>query len=402
MKIGYVLKIFPKISEKFVINEIMELIKMGHEIYIFSIYHPEEKIIYPEKMMHNEILQNNLLKNIYYPPYISRSISELTGYVSLLSGHSNNIIYNELCRNAARYFAKIIKDSNLKIDILHAHFATEPAFVAMTLSNMLGIPFTIMAHAYDIYMDPDIGALKERFDNASAVMTASYYNMEYINSLGIDKNKIHVIRACPNLYELDNIKRRDNINGRNLLSISRLVEKKGIKYGILAIKNLIKEYPEITYRVIGSGPLEKELRSLIKSLGLENNVKIIGNLDNEKLNEELSRTTIFILPCTIAKNGDIDGIPVSLMEAMYLQIPTISTKISGIQELIENGKSGLLVDINNDKQLSDSVKILLENRELMIKIGNCARKKVEKDFNLHNEAQKLIDIWNLNIKDGHG
>ncbi len=436
MKIGYILKIFPKISEKFVTNEILELIKMGHEIYIFSIFHPNEKIINREKVVHSEISEYNLLRSTFYPPHIQRSVLELSGYSKLFLTQNIYVqkLHDNLCIDVANYFAKVIEDNDIKLDVIHAHFATEPTYVAYKMSKILNIPFTFMAHAFDIFINPDIKSLKEKIENASAIMTPSYYNKEYLSNLisGIDKNKIFVVRACPNIDELkllgdryryryrdrdrnrdkdknnENDKNENNENDKNennefnILSISRLVEKKGIKYGILAIKELIREYPEINYNIIGSGPLERNLKKLIRTLEIENNVKIIQNLDNNALMTEFNKATIFILPCIKAKNGDMDGIPVSLMESMYLQIPTISTKISGIPELIENNIDGLLVEDKNVGQLVESLKILYINKDLRIKIGNNGKDKVENNFNIHKEAKKLIEIWKNNkngIKD---
>ena len=397
MKIGYMLKIFPKISETFVVNEIIELIKMGHDVYIFSMYHPNEKIIHREKIVYDDVLKYNLLDNTYYSPRIHRSVLELTGYVSLLlNHHPDNILYNKLYTDMARHFAKIIKEKDIHLDIIHAHFATEQTFVAMKLSKMLDVPFTLMAHANDIFLNPNVKSLREKFENASAIMTPSHYNREYLYSLtGIDNDKIHIIRACPNIDKFKDFKMTEGKlrNEPTILSISRLVEKKGIKYGILAIKDLVKEYPGIVYKIVGSGMLERELKMLITSLNLENNVKIIGNLDNDILIKDLSNATIFILPCIKAKNGDMDGIPVSLMEAMYFQVPTISTRVSGIPELIENNEDGLLVDAHNVKQLSDAIRTLLTNRDLRIELGNNGRIKVENNFNIHKEVNRLVEIW---------
>jgi len=396
MKIGYVLKTFPKISEKFIVNEIIELIKMGHDVYIFSIYNPSERIVNRQKIAHEEFLEYGLSKKTYYSPYSQRIILELTECVSTLLNKENNMIYNRLCIDVANYFAETIKDRRIELDILHAHFATESTYVAMILSRNLKIPFTLTAHAYDIFVDSNITDLREKFEkfeNASAIITPSYYNMEYLYNLGINKNKIYVIRACPNIDKLKNLDRKED--GFTILSISRLVEKKGIDYGILAVEEIVKEYPETVYKIIGSGPLEKKLKMMITSLKLQNNVKIIGNLSDGALNNELSRATIFILPCIKAKNGDMDGIPVSLMESMYLRIPTISTDISGIPELIEDKITGLLVESENIDQLAGAIKKLLRDKDLRIKIENNGRKKVEEDFNLHKEVGKLVKVWDM-------
>lgn len=393
MKIGYVLKIFPKISEKFVTNEILELIKMGHDVHIFSIYHPNKRFMGKEKIVHDEISEYGLLSKTYYSQYVQRSILELSGYVSLATGHHpDNVLHNGLCTDVASHFASVVKEKGLNLDMIHAHFATEQTFVAIKMSKMLDVPCTCMAHANDIFINPDAKSLREKFENVSAIATPSYYNKDYIHNLtGVGKDKIFVIRACPSIDELKDLKRIED--GYNILSISRLTEKKGIKYGIIAIKELVKEYPGIMYKIIGSGPLEKDLKRLIRSLDIEDNVKIIGNLDNNMLNNEFNKTTAFILPCIEAKNGDMDGIPVSLMEAMYLKIPVISTKLSGIPELIESGVDGLLVGANDSKQLSNAIRILLTNKDLRTKMGNSGRQKIEKDFNISKEVEKLTNIW---------
>jgi glycosyltransferase involved in cell wall biosynthesis len=153
------------------------------------------------------------------------------------------------------------------------------------------------------------------------------------------------------------------------------------------------DYPEIKYSIIGSGPLEKELKELAKSLNLQNNINFLGNLSDDSLNDESKKATIFMLPCVMAKNGDMDGIPVALMESMYLGIPVVSTTISGIPELIKNGKEGILVEPKNVEQLTIAMKLLLKDKELRFKIGLNGRKKIKNDFNIQNEINKLFEIW---------
>jgi glycosyltransferase involved in cell wall biosynthesis len=263
----------------------------------------------------------------------------------------------------------------------------------MCISKLTGIPFTFTGHAFDIFVNPNAKVLKEEMENSSAVITPSYYNKNYLHELtGVNKDKIHVIRACPNIERLKSIIKREK-DAFTILTVARLVEKKGIKYGILAIKGLIKEFPELQYRIVGSGPLENELKEVVKSLNLENSVKFLGSLDGDSLMNELNRATIFILPSVRAKNGDMDGIPVSLMEAMYLQIPTISTTISGIPELIENRKEGFLAEQKNIEQLANAMNFFLEDCDLRIKMGENGRKKIEKEFNIHKEIEKLLKIW---------
>jgi len=285
MRIGYILGQFPKLSETFILNEISELIRRGHDVYIFSLFNSKENIVQPE------VEEYSLLERTYYPPSYHKLCIELVRFDRLLFYRNRRKINKFYCIAVARHFSKIAE--KLDLDVLHAHFANEPTFTAMLMSKLTEIPFTFTAHAFDIFINPDVKALRERIENASAVITPSYYNKNYLYNLaGIDKDKIHVIRACANIERFKSIKR--NEDPFTILTIGRLVEKKGIKYGILAIKELIKDYPEVQYRIVGSGPLEKNLKDLVKSLNLENNVKFLGSLNSDLLIEELSKATIFI------------------------------------------------------------------------------------------------------------
>ena len=388
MNIGYVLGVFPKLSETFILNEIVELTKRGHEVYIFSIFYPREKIVQPE------VGEYKLLSRTYYAPSYFRLVLELfkPNSFPLLFYRNNRLLSKLYCIAVAKYFSKIVRE--LDLDILHAHFATEPTYVAMLISKLTEIPFTFTAHAFDIFIKPDVKALKERMEGAAAVITPSYYNKNYLYNLtNVKEDKIHVVRACANIEKFKRIKREPNGGPPIILSVARLVEKKGIKYGILAIKELINEFPTIQYRIVGSGPLESELKELVNSLNLTAHVKFLGNLDGESLMHELEKAAIFVLPCVQAKNGDRDVWPVALQEAMIAKVPVISTTVGGIPELIEHGKEGYLVEPGNVKQLAGAIRTLLRDSELRNKMGELGRKKIEEKFNIHKEVEKLLKIW---------
>jgi glycosyltransferase involved in cell wall biosynthesis len=390
MRIGYILNIFPKLSETFVINEIIELMERGHEINIFSLARPSERIVQPE------VKAYNLTSKTHYLPFASKVVSSLISTLSsdALIGKNQILAARKVyCGVAARFFSQIAK--RLDLDIIHAHFANWAAYVAMLMSKYTGIPFTFTAHAIDIFDRPDVYLLREMAAKSSAIVTISYFNRNYLHKLtGADLGKIHVVRACVSNkfrdFQWENGKEK---NSKRILTVARLVETKGIIYGILAVKKLIQSFPNIEYRIVGSGPLKAKLNSLVKSLNLENNVRLTGELEASLLVDEYRKAKLFILPCVRTPTGDMDGIPVSLMEAMYLGIPVISTNISGIPELIDNGKSGLLVEEKNVEQLAKAIEILLRNEDLASRIGREARKKIETCFNIHNEARKLLCIW---------
>jgi len=390
MKIGYVLTVFPKLSETFVMNEMVELMQRKHEISVFSISRPNERIVQPE------VNAYNLTAKTHYLPFVSELVPTLSNTISLDATTGKRPEFSAArrlyCVAAARFFSRIVR--RLDLDIIHAHFANQATYTAMLMSKYAGIPFTFTAHAIDLFDNPNVDSMKEKAAKSSAIITISYFNRNYIHKLtGTSLERIHVVRACV----LDKFKdfRRETQKGnrRRILTVARLVETKGIRYGILAVKKLTKRFPDIEYRIVGSGPLEAELDFLVKSLNLENNVRMLGELDAPLLVDEFEKAALFLLPCVRTASGDMDGIPVSLMEAMCLGIPAISTNISGIPELIEDGKSGLLVEQKNAGQLAEAIETLLLDEGFASKIGCEGRKKVEESFNIHNEVGKLLRIW---------
>jgi glycosyltransferase involved in cell wall biosynthesis len=315
---------------------------------------------------------------------------KLTHPYQFIRSKGNYTLNKLYCIAAASHFSKVIKKMDL--DVLHAHFANEPTFTAMLISRATDIPFTFTGHAFDIFIDPNIEALKERMKKASAVITPSYYNRDYLHDLTkFDKNKIHVVRACSNIDKFAKITKVDGSS--NILTVGRLVEKKGIKYGLMAIRQIIDGCPGIKYKIVGSGPLEGELRDMVLDLQLEDDITFLGSLGEEGLIRELGSAGIFVLPCIKGSNGDMDVCPLTLQEAMIAKIPVVSCNIGSIPELITDGVEGFLVDPENPRELAKAIKKLLDSEDLRVTMGDNGAIKVKRDFNIHNETGKLLTIW---------
>jgi len=396
MKIGYILLQFPVVSETFIINELAELTNEGHEIYVFSLLHPKKQFV------HTEVTEYGLLERTYYlPGYIGLSLNLLRrqAWPLLFSDAievkpaKSKLLGSLFSAAAIDHLSRVIPHFNL--DVLHTHFYGLTTFVAMQVSQRIGIPFTSTFHAFDIFTKPNAEVMRRHMEAAAKVITISGYNKDYLQKLtGIGANKTQVIRACPILDKFKNVQTEgESRSGLIILTVARLVEKKGVKYGILAMAELVKEYPHLCYRIIGDGPQRDELLALVKSLQLENNVKFLGQATDMTLLAELRSATMVLLPCVQTENGDQDGIPVTLMEAMCSKTPVISTNVSGIPELIEDGKQGLLVEPENTLQLANAIKALLNDAELRTRLGKAGSNKIEKEFNIRIEVHKLIEIW---------
>jgi len=393
MRIGYILLQFPVVSETFIMNELIELINKGQEVYVFSLIRPKEQVVHPE------VKEYRLLERTYYLPAYTKLSLELLkpqAWPVLFSDAyegkpaKSKLLGKLLSAATINYLPKVINDFHL--DVLHTHFYGLPTFVTMQVSQRTGVPFTFTCHAFDIFIKPNAEIMRKHMEAAAKVITPSHYNKAYLHSLtGVSEEKIEVIRACTNIDKFRNIQRHET--GDRLLSVARLVEKKGYSYAIMAVKQLIAEFPKIQLRIVGSGPLETELKKLTNSLHLDTNVTLLGSLSSNSLTKELAEATIFVLPCVRAKNGDMDACPLTLQEAMLAGIPVISTNIGSIPELITDGREGSLADERNVEQLAHAIKTLLYNADLRREMGEVGRKKIEKEFNIHTEVEKLLDIW---------
>lgn len=392
MKIAYYLYLFPKISESFILNEIVNLIRKGHNVHIFSIYEPQEDI------MHEEIAAYNILERTHYfkLQYIFK-VNLLKFLICFLKychlDASNFKISRQWLKKIIRlaYFAVVM--DRIGIDLIHDHFANI-GMDARNLSKMLSRPYTITTHAFDIYQSPNEDELRKILDDANSVITISEYNKKYlVNEIGV-KNQIEIIRCGIDLKKFNIINKQKSNERIRLFTTARLVEKKGMEYLIRAMPTVKKAIPNCELIIVGSGQLRLSLNRLIAELDAGKYIQLIGNVTDMKLLQFFQYADIFILPCIIANDGDRDGIPVVLMEAMAMGLPVISTNVSGIPELIENGVSGVLVPPNNKNAIADAIINICLNKDLRIEMGKNGRKKIENEFNITYEIEKLIKVFN--------
>ena len=397
LKVAYLLSFFPKLSESFILNEIVELIR-EHDVQILSWLHPSETVT------HEEIKEYPLLNCTHYfaiKHIFEMNFSKFLKYFVNALMHSlaiKRISKRELKRDLKlAYFATVIATE--KIELIHAHFANI-GNVARRLGKMLGLPYTLTTHAFDIYRDQDLEELRKVMNDARLVITISEYNKIYLrDEIGVN-NRIEVIRCG---IDLDKFKRQKRLkpDGRiRLLTVARLVEKKGLAYLIKAIPMVIKKMPNCELTIIGSGPQYDNLQHLVCDPEIESYVQFRGDVFDSELMRYYEGADMYILPCIVTEDGDRDGIPVGMMEAMAMELPVISTTVSGIPELVEDGTSGILVPPKDEKAIADAIITLCKDDELRVTMGKEGRKKIEREFNITTEVGKLIGVFETVAKQG--
>lgn len=402
-KIAYILDEFPKLSETFIVREILGLKNYKIDLEIISMKSGVKKFI------PNEI--KDIVKDTIYPPQLL-SINVLLSHLYFLLKNPIKYLYvyfyllirkHRNLRVFIRtiyhfgigvYLSKIVKAKEIKH--IHAHFASGPTTVALVISRILNIPFSFTAHALDIYADPII--LKEKLKRADFVVTCSQFNKKYLLSLCkcIPEEKIHMLYHGIPIDKFD-INERKEDDESLILSVGRLVEKKGFPYLIEACKILKERGYKFKCIIVGDGTEYNKLNKLVENYNLDKIVILTKALPFDEIMKLYKKASIFVLPCIIALNNDRDGIPNTILEAMAFGIPVISTKISGIPEVIEDMKTGLLIKEGDKEILAEAIERLIKDKPLRDKLGKNGRVKVIERFDLEKNTKELINLFKEKI-----
>lgn len=266
---------------------------------------------------------------------------------------------------------------------LHAHFCHGATTVSLFASRLSGRPYSFTAHAKDIYQkDQNPGELlRIKIKQARFVTTCTASNVNYLDRLSSCDNVHLVYHGLDTRQFHPPVGSGKDSNKIRILSVGRFVEKKGFHFLIEACHQLKQRGLVFHCRIIGEhGNCQHALQRLIDNLGLRNHVSLEGPVTHEALTEIYHQTDIFVLPCQVLDNGDRDGIPNVLMEAMASGLAVVSSRISGIPELIQHECNGLLVPEKNVSALSETLACLIENPNKRHSLGSKAREKVCQAF----------------------
>ena len=271
---------------------------------------------------------------------------------------------------------------------LHVHFAHVPAQIAMYASAFADIPFTIMAHANDIF---ERGALlPQKAMRATQLLTISHFNVAYLQTVGVPESRLSVVRCGVSFARRPQAPCFDRKPIYRIGTLGRLIEKKGVDDLLHALANLRSPTWRVELSVAGDGPLRAALEAQVRVLGVADRVRFEGALSHSAVTTWLHSLDIFALACKADSNGDMDGIPVALMEAMSQQVPVVSTRLSGIPELIIDGKTGLLARPADPVDLERAVRELLDDPDLRATLADAAMHHVETEFGQNLNLDRLL------------
>ncbi|WP_239638743.1 MULTISPECIES: glycosyltransferase [unclassified Haloferax] len=388
MDILYVVSKFPKLSESFVINELYELDDRNHNVSVFSINRPDEKVT------HEEVDEMDI--PTYYADQPSfKSVFDLLSQRVLnptllqRSTFIDNPIYHAFNLHLAKQISEVIDEVG-GVDLIHTHFATPDRLAVSHAAAYHEVPCTVTAHASEVFSPPSLQRLKRICSRFNHIILPSEYNKRYLRTeLGVE-TPMSVVPATTNV---EKFKPSKNCVSRRLLTVARLVEKKGHEYAIDAVSQLVHQGYDIEYHIIGSGEREEFLRDLVRKLEIEDHVTFLNNVSDEKLMNELHEAEVFLLPCVVTAEGDRDITPVALREAMATQTACVSTRISAIPEVITDGHDGILVEPRDSEALVDAIADLFENQSWRAELSRNARETIETKFDIRIAVDQLEEIF---------
>jgi glycosyltransferase involved in cell wall biosynthesis len=305
----------------------------------------------------------------------------------------------------AIYLAGVLQEQ--QVNHIHSPWADLSAFVALLAARLLKIPYSVQARAHDIHRETYLYALREKFENGEFVVTNTRYNQAYINDLLQERNgsKVRLIHNGIDLERFVPASASDvRTTATRLLCVARLIEQKGLIYLLKACRILLDKGHELTCEIIGAPeePLYTNyfiaLKKLRRQLALEEHVIFTGALPFEKVLAKYRTADLFVLPCVIAADGSRDITPNALIEAMAMKLPVVSTTVTGIPEIVEDGVSGILIAPHDEQALADAVIKLIQDPDLRKRLGESARKRVEEKFDINKNVAHYLELFTRDCK----
>lgn len=388
MKILYLLKAFPNVSETFIFNEINELCKQNIEIQILSLYTPEKSA---EHEGINEFTKNTL----YYD-----RLSKLKKIQFVLYGFvfSFFIIYRLLKLNQEYKFnfklSRILKHilplvgfvHHSSISHIHCHFADINTKYAFLISKVLNITYSFTAHGYDIYFQPP-EQYPALISDSSFCLTVSQANRKIlIEQYGSLAEKFRVL---PMGINIEFFKRDNNIlrNNKAIITVARLVPVKALEYAIEAAAILKKRNYSFQWIFVGEGSERNRLQGLINSNGLQNYTVLVGNKTDKEVRDLLSELSIFVL------SSVSEGLGVCLMEALAMECAVVATNVGGIGEVIINNETGILVEPRSSIAIASAIEYFFENDSEIVMFSKNGRDHIVNHFNIANQCKLLANLF---------
>lgn len=404
--VAFVLKGYPRLSETFVAQEIRALERRGLDIRLYSLRRPTDIAVHP---IHGEIAA----PVAYLPEYLRDEpgrvlrawtrARRLPGYRRAWETWRRDLRREQTASRIRRFGQAMVLAAELADDVghLHAHFLHTPASVARYAALMLGLPWSVSAHAKDVWTIPE-WEKREKLACCRWLVTCSRVNAEHLEGLAPDPGRVRLAYHGLNLSRFPQPpsrqgKARDGSDGDDpaiIVSIGRAVEKKGHDVLVEALGRLPAD---LHWRLVhvGDGALLPALQRQAEAAGLVGRITWLGARPQADVLAALRRADLFVLACRIAADGDRDGLPNVLLEAQSQGVACVATSISAIPELIDDGRTGLLVPPGDPAALATAMALLIREPALRQRLGRAGLKRVHAAFAMEPGIDRLAAWFGL-------
>jgi colanic acid/amylovoran biosynthesis glycosyltransferase len=396
LKVAYVMSRFPKLSETFVLGEILAVEEKGVDVELFPLLRERAEVMHPEaaalceRARFQPLLSLPILRSQLH--FLRRAPRKYVRTLwALLRGTWGSANYFV---GALGIFPKVVHNARLMeaedIAHVHCHFSNHPAAAGFVIHRPTGIPYSFTAHGFDLHVDRHM--LCEKVGEAAFVVTVSEYNRRLIVEECGE-------RACARVavvhcgVDTEFFRSRTTAAPEqpfSILCVGTLHEVKGQGYLVEACRLLAESGADVACTLVGDGPDRAALMEQIAGSGLEGRVTIAGRRTRAEVAELLGRTHVLVSPSVPTAEGKREGIPVVLMEAMASGVPVVASGISGIPELVEDGKTGLLVPPRDPSALATAVRRLHDDPALRERLALAGREMVEREFDVRKNAGELV------------
>jgi len=386
-RIGYVVKVYPRFSETFIVTEILAREAAGERLEIISLrptddprFHPElARVSAPVTHLPRPTRPSGLWEQL-------RAVVADTGLAHAVSAHLPELLAADV-DDAVQAVALAVHAHRTGLTHLHAHFASSPTTVARLASLLTGIPYSFTAHAKDLFHESvDQDLLRRKIADARYVSTVSAFNVQFLQLLSPDHTER--IRLVPNVIEIERFPYRDPEPHRSgsalhVVAVGRLVEKKGFDVLLRAAARLHGDGIDLRVTLAGGGELADVLAERMAGLGIEGIVDMPGPLRQDEVTALLREADVFAAPCVIGRDGNADGLPTVLLEAMATGVPCVSTRVTGIPEVVIDGVTGLLCSPGDVGELTAALRRIALGETDVVALARGARALVER----HHDAR---------------
>jgi len=399
LKIAYMMSRFPKISETFILFEILEQERLGNKVEVFPLLREHQPVTHPEA--------ERITQRAHFHPFVSLPIilanlsfllkKPITYFRTLFEVLGGTFGSMNFFFGALTYFPKAVRFAyemqQLGVEHIHAHFCNHPAVVALIIHRLTSIPYSFTAHGSDLHKEKRM-LEKKTAASVFAVTVSNFNKGEMIKACGEPmRDKIHVIRCGIDPEVFLPAEHKNGKSALRIICVGSYEEVKGHKYLVDACRLLRERGIDFVCDLIGDGPVREQVQKQIADLNLQDKVIIHGSRKRQEVADMMRAADVKVLASVPTAEGKREGVPVVIMEAMATGLPVISSQLSGIPELVDDGRTGILVQPGDVNALADALQKLHENPALRFNMGRAGREKVLREFNLKINVAELANLF---------